>query len=332
MSIFAKASKRAALLFLCLLFLASLMFLGTKDISAGGYIEEIDIISDKPFCQNADIKAFLDSVWLNTPDMSSVESFTFNLWIVKSNGDPIPATSGKVDPKLKYMFEIEMKLKSGKYFNSNDHLYVALNNEEIDFLGVIEAGTDYMTGWWWLEPIPVYKVTFNTDGGKPVPPTQFVVEGEKVEFPEEPIKKGYEFLGWWHDVPRFSEQWFFNQALYQDLPLIAHWKALPTTKTTTTTTKTTTAATTTTASLETEPTTLAEVFSTTVPESSDTATTTEMIVPATSPNEFNETTSPSGEAGEKKGFDFKILLYVLGGAALFVIFGTVVFILGRKSK
>ncbi len=345
--------KRVTIGLLCLLLLISFMFLGTEEISAGAYLVEVDIISNRPFCQGADIKAFLDSVWLNEPDMKYVKDFTFYLWIVKSNGDLIPVKSGKVDPKLRYMFEVEIELKPGNYFHSNDYLYVAFNNVEIDHMGAIYAGSPSMTGWWWLKPLPVYKVTFNTDGGKPVPPVQWVVEGDRVEYPEEPAKKGYEFLGWWHDVPRFSEQWDFRQELYQDLPLIAEWKPLPTTTTTTkrttttttttkksttttTTTKkptTTTTTTTTTTLLETEPTTLlTEEPSTTTPESLEPTTTTETVVLTTIPDESDETTLPSGEAGEKKGFDFRIILYSLGGAALLFLFGITVFILGRKSK
>ena len=177
---------------------------------------------------------------------------------------------------------------------------------------------------------PRFVVTFNADGGKPVPDKQYVLDGGKVKEPKEPAKKGYEFLGWWHDVPKFSEKWDFNTPLHQDLPLIARWKALPTAPPTTTaptTTKTTTTETTTTKTTTTE---------TTTPETTaaETTTPTETLPDLTStpPTVIDETTQPLDKGEKDKGFDYMILLYIIGGVILLIALAIITYLIVRKKK
>ncbi len=329
MSKLAIALKRVSVALLCLLIFISIAFVGTEKVAAGAYLEEVDLFTRQPLYRNADIKEFLDSVTLNVPDIGVVEKFEYYLYYMEG-GNPVYVTSGKAT-KSNYQFELDITLKES-YFDSHDKLYVALNDVEADFIGAIEAGSRDLYARWNIKPIPTYKVTFKTDGGKPVPPTQWVIEGDMVDVPKKPTKKGYEFLGWWHDVPRFSEEWDFERGLYQDLPLIARWKALPTTTTTpvvieiTTSTTPVEITTTTSEAEETfDPMTTSDVFT-------DDSSPDESLPDESSPAENSETTSPTGETETKKGFNFKTILYILGGAVLFISFGTIIFILGRKSK
>ncbi|MGI6507498.1 MAG: InlB B-repeat-containing protein [Saccharofermentanales bacterium] len=343
-------SKRLTVALLCLLLLSSLMFIGTKEVAAVDNLNKVEITTDRSLHQYTDIAVFLKSVKLNLPDKSYVDSFTYDLMFFGSDSNPIFVTSGKADAQ-KYIFEIEITLKDGHSFDSFDNIHATLNGASITFMGATPQGSNYITGWWELIALPRYKVTFDTDGGDPTPAVQWVVQGKKVKVPKQPAKAGYEFLGWWHDVPKFSEQWDFNRELNQDLPLIAHWKALPTTTTTTTTATTTTSLTTeattpvptdppTTTSLTTEattpvptdpPTTTPESPETTT-EATDLTTTTEAVVPDTSNDESEETTPPSNEIKKGDGFSLTTFLFTLGGVILLAAFGFAMYKIGQRKK
>lgn len=64
-------------------------------------------------------------------------------------------------------------------------------------------------------------VTFNADGGTPVPPEQTVAEGEKVKVPsQDPTKDGYVFKGWYLGEDLFS---FGTTEVKGDITLVAKW-------------------------------------------------------------------------------------------------------------
>lgn len=64
-----------------------------------------------------------------------------------------------------------------------------------------------------------YTVSFNADGGTPVPSDQSVPYGEKALEPDVPVKPGLRFMGWFYD----NKQWDFDSAVTQDILLVAHW-------------------------------------------------------------------------------------------------------------
>ena len=69
-----------------------------------------------------------------------------------------------------------------------------------------------------------YTVTFDTDGGTPVPPAQEVEYGRTaVEPASAPTKTGYTFDGWYLG----NEKYVFSDAVEQDITLKAKWEAIP---------------------------------------------------------------------------------------------------------
>ncbi len=331
MSRFAKTSKLAIVLFLCLFFVASFMLVWTEEIAAAEYIKEVDITTDQPLYQGADIEKFLESITLNVPGPDHVGEFNYRLYYMDGETQ-VDVESGNAT-KSTYFFEIEITLVDGHFFDSQDNLVATFNGIEADLKGFIEAGSPDMTARWNLNPLPRYKVTFDADGGTPVPPDQWVIKGQKVVYPEEPVRPGFEFLGWGQNVPKAADLWDFNQEVHQDLALIARWNPLRTTTTTTVTTTPIVIEVTTTPPEEPTTTPLEVTDPATTESSSESTMASETVAPETSPNENVATTSTSPDTtGEKKGFDFTTILYILGGAALLITLGTIVLIFGRKSK
>ena len=66
-----------------------------------------------------------------------------------------------------------------------------------------------------------YTVTFNTDGGTPVPPAQEVEYGLTATEPAAPKKTGYTFDGWYLG----DEKYDFSAAVEQNITLTAKWEA-----------------------------------------------------------------------------------------------------------
>ena len=65
-----------------------------------------------------------------------------------------------------------------------------------------------------------FKVTFDTDGGEPIPGNQFVEWGLFVEEPTpEPTKTGYTFTGWYLGDKKYD----FSDAVEQNITLTAKW-------------------------------------------------------------------------------------------------------------
>ena len=60
-----------------------------------------------------------------------------------------------------------------------------------------------------------FTVTFETDGGSQVP-AQTCRYGELVQRPEDPVKEGYVFDGWYWDVEREHRPWDFAQDTVED--------------------------------------------------------------------------------------------------------------------
>jgi len=70
---------------------------------------------------------------------------------------------------------------------------------------------------------PFYFVSFETDGGIPVPERQEVLAGETITAPSSnPTKAGYVFM-FWH-LPEESTAYNFQTPVYSDLTLVAQWE------------------------------------------------------------------------------------------------------------
>jgi uncharacterized repeat protein (TIGR02543 family) len=68
-----------------------------------------------------------------------------------------------------------------------------------------------------------YTVTFNADGGTPIPDAQTVAYGNKVTQPADPAKDGHTFAGWYNGASAWD---FTNDTVTGDMTLTAHWTAI----------------------------------------------------------------------------------------------------------
>ncbi len=70
----------------------------------------------------------------------------------------------------------------------------------------------------YLEEKEGNKITFDTDGGNIVQP-QYIVNGNTITKPTDPIKEGYRFLGWYYN----DQLWDFTAPVTGEMTLIAKW-------------------------------------------------------------------------------------------------------------
>lgn len=70
-----------------------------------------------------------------------------------------------------------------------------------------------------------FTVTFASNGGSAVE-DQTVLEGDKVERPEDPTKEGYTFGGWYVDE-ELTTEYDFDVAVVEDITLYAKWEEVP---------------------------------------------------------------------------------------------------------
>jgi uncharacterized repeat protein (TIGR02543 family) len=74
----------------------------------------------------------------------------------------------------------------------------------------------------------VVSVTFNANGGTPVPPVQKLIKGERAKIPvPEPTKAGYLFGGWYTAAGNLFD---FRTQVTADLTLTAQWEEIPVTQ------------------------------------------------------------------------------------------------------
>jgi len=102
-------------------------------------------------------------------------------------------------------------------------------NEEADGSGTYYVADDIfqmgssdviLYAQWTL--LPVYTVTFNSQGGSTVP-SQNVIEGEKAEEPADPTKDENVFDGWYKDSS-YNDAWDFeNEVVMSDVTIFAKW-------------------------------------------------------------------------------------------------------------
>ena len=127
-----------------------------------------------------------------------------------------------------------MTTDGGSDFPAGQNTDSGLNGEDITMEEILADGTiggRFTTENEWIVregKLPLlfpglYSVTFNTDGGTPVPALQYVSEGGKATEPAtEPAKSGYLFLGWFLGENEYD----FDSELYDDIVLVAKWEII----------------------------------------------------------------------------------------------------------
>jgi len=81
-------------------------------------------------------------------------------------------------------------------------------------IGIIGCGGDDETR---------YSVTFNSNGGSSVITITGIVSGSTIILPENPIKTGYYFLGWFNDNETFLDEFTSSTVINTNLTVYAKW-------------------------------------------------------------------------------------------------------------
>lgn len=85
------------------------------------------------------------------------------------------------------------------------------------------AGLDNLRVYRTTCPGIQHTVTFQTMGGSEIPAV-LVNSGEPLTRPEDPVRSGYVFAGWYQDS-RLTQRYDFNQGVTEDMTLYAKWEA-----------------------------------------------------------------------------------------------------------
>lgn len=69
---------------------------------------------------------------------------------------------------------------------------------------------------------PTRKVSFATNGGSKI--EAIIVEGDKIEKPNDPKKRGYDFIGWYDNKDLKGEKFNFGKEITKSITLYAKWE------------------------------------------------------------------------------------------------------------
>lgn len=124
---------------------------------------------------------------------------------------------GTVNTNFGYIFG------SGSYaYNNASYVPKSLKTVTVTGSGKVDKNAFYGLDWiivirYW------FAVTFDSNGGEAIP-SQAVKNGQFATKPEDPVKVGYSFAGWFNG----DTEWNFDtDAVTGDVTLIAHWTELP---------------------------------------------------------------------------------------------------------
>lgn len=93
-----------------------------------------------------------------------------------------------------------------------------LNNQAYNFSTPVTSNITLTASW-----NPIYTVTFNTDGGSPVPAVQHVENGQKATQPTNPSKDTCTFQQWTLNGNAYN----FNTAVTGNITLVAEYECIP---------------------------------------------------------------------------------------------------------
>ena len=153
-------------------------------------------------------------------------------------------TGGKAfeEDEIKALCGIKGKDKDGNNFKLED-----FKIDEEQLKAINEAKTSKNTGKFSLtyetpdgEKVTVeilltgtVEVSFDTNGGSKPPEMQSTDSGKKISKPEDPVKEGYIFEGWYYtDKDGNETEWNFEDPVYENMTLKARWKEIPKTEAT----------------------------------------------------------------------------------------------------
>ena len=103
--------------------------------------------------------------------------------------------------------------------NIQDELNKKINDIQNDYNQKINELTERVSI---LEEVTTHTVSFDTKGGNEIA-SQVIVHGEKARKPENPVRAGANFEGWYyHDEPWY----FYSSVVTEDMELVAGWELI----------------------------------------------------------------------------------------------------------
>jgi len=80
---------------------------------------------------------------------------------------------------------------------------------------------------WMKELLDLRVISFNANGGSPVPSNQHLLRGDRITAPGSPERAGHTFTGWYTDNSTFLTPWDFDDYPAGDMTLYASWEIIP---------------------------------------------------------------------------------------------------------
>ncbi len=184
----------------------------------------------------------LDQYWTSEADgtgkrysrYSPIDSdlFLYAVWYVPSESMTVTAEKDELltGEELQLMLEILPEDATHKevIWSSSDPSIASVDQN--GHVSALQAGTvtiiahgydqDASIILYVSEPV-VYTVRFDSDGGSLIE-DQHIPEGEKASRPEDPVRAGYQFLGWYLNDDEFD----FDRVIDSDLTLLAKWEKI----------------------------------------------------------------------------------------------------------
>lgn len=220
------------------------------DTGYQGYIQdgisetEYNFTAESPFQTKQDIKVdkYFTMVYFgpfrdeNKINSETKEQLGANHIISKTGGKAFEET------EIKELCGIKGKDKEGNNFKLED-----FKIDEEQLKAINEAKTSKNTGKFPLtyetpdgEKVTVevlltgtVQISFDTNGGSKPPEMQSADSGKKVLKPEDPVREGYIFEGWYYtDKDGNETERNFEDPVYENMTLKARWKAVPRTEAT----------------------------------------------------------------------------------------------------
>ncbi|QNU65951.1 InlB B-repeat-containing protein [Ruminiclostridium herbifermentans] len=186
----------------------------------GGWYKEAECINEWDFeTDTVTQNIILYAKWVNSTPLPTVYTVTFNV----DGGSAVPAivniaSGSKItqpENPIKAEFEFGGWYKEAECINEWDF--------ETD---TVTQNIILYAKWVNSTPLPtVYTVTFNVDGGSVVPAIANIASGSKITQPENPIKAGFEFGGWYKESECINEWDFATDTVTQNIILYAKWTA-----------------------------------------------------------------------------------------------------------
>ena len=200
--------------------------------SGGSAVENQNVLYDEKVIKPEDPKneGFVFGGWYTDEDLTTEYDFTksvagpFTLyakWIAGNTTVTFHTNGGNaIDPQLvAYGQSAEKPADPAKEGNTFGGWFADLN-----------FATPYTFEEKVMEPTIVYAkwnpvtqtVTFQTNGGTPSPSAQSIAYGEAAIKPNDPVKAGFAFQGWYTDQA-LTKAYDFKEAVKSDLTLYAKW-------------------------------------------------------------------------------------------------------------